>query len=589
MIKKLFVTIVCFLVSIIILCIYSNTILLIQNQIKIVILAENKQNLTMERNAKGNNGSETSDNMVIKKLSDQTSLSLHRINDSSLGTVNLTDLIRLYGFAGIPDFYSPSHPFNKPHFLKSFIGHVYRKILLEDKTKLRSESEKNIKMNFSAYERLLYEKADRNKTVILATIDLAYVDMAINLYETSFKKFNITNYVFACSQPGATNILMSNRIDAITLWNDSQGHETSDYSTKAFNRKTRYKTLATILALSMGFTVLLMDVDIVFLKNPFPFLTCNSCDIIFQSEGGEKNRNTGFYLSFPTNNTIKMPLLALDSYKLSETFNDQDSINYIADVMQADDNLQIKVLNQTLFPNGVRYFEDGCRMFGDDNLCQDCVIIHNNDIISYSNKVYRFKEHFMWVTDRNGYYSNENAKYLTFENTLGFSAGTPEAEIQNLKTAFLIGHILKRIVILPKFHCPNNVLEKCPSFGHYAGCPAFMYLNMTSLDMEFGDNYREQVFLRNLKVPKSVKDSVSDLILVNTPAVYNTFKSGDLKKVGHMYNVADPIRGASPEEFARWMEKHAQYSVLRFHSLYGNVIDNAEFLIFNYKLTKLHQ
>ena len=160
--------IVCFLVSVIILYIYSNTRFKIKLRLRV-------QNLIMERSAAGRNGSGTSSNTVIKKLSDQASLSLHGINDSSLGTVNLTDLIRLCGFAGIPDFYSPLHPFNKPHFLKSFIGHVYRKILLEDKTKLCSESERNIKMNFSKYERLLYERADRNKTVILATVDLAYV------------------------------------------------------------------------------------------------------------------------------------------------------------------------------------------------------------------------------------------------------------------------------------------------------------------------------------------------------------------------------------------------------------------------------
>ena len=189
-----------------------------------------------------------------------------------------------------------------------------------------------------------------------------------------------------------------------------------------------------------------------------------------------------------------MHLFALESYKLSETFNDQDAIKQITDVMQADGDLTIKVLNQELFPNGVSYFDDGCRMFGDGNWCHDCVIVHNNDILSYSNKVYRFKEHFMWVMDTNGYYSSEKAEYLTFENTLNFSIDKEmkQVEIQSLKTALLIGHILNRILILPTFHCPKDTLQKCSKL--HARCPAYMHLNMTSVDAQFSGDYRDTYF-----------------------------------------------------------------------------------------------
>ena len=536
MVKKLYHGVVCSLISTTLFFIFLK-MNLIQNQIRIVIFEENGKNHTTDVNTKECKQGGTGDKTVyyqFKMVPDQTSLSVGDISSSFFGILNLTDLLRLSGFAGIPDLHSRSHPFNKRHYLKSFIGHIYRRFLSENKTELYSESERNIHMNYQAYKHILYKKADKNKTIILATVDLAYIDMAINLYETSFKKFNLQNYVFACSQQEATNILMSHGIDAITLWSDSQGNETSDYNTEAFNRKTRYKTLATVIALNMGFSVLLMDVDIVFLKNPFPFFTCNSCDIIFQSEGGETNRNTGFYLAFPTNNTIKMHLLALDSYKLSETFNDQDAIKQITDAMQADGDLKIQVLNKKLFPNGVSYFDDGCRMFGDDNLCHDCVIVHNNDIISYSNKVYRFKEHFMWVIDTNGYYSNEKAKYLTFENTLRFSTDKEmkQAEMRSLKTALLIGHILKRILILPTFHCPKDTSQRCSKL--HTGCPAYMHLNMTSVDAEFSGDYREHLFLHNSNVPKSVKHSVSDLILVNTSMTSDTFKSSDMKEIKHI-------------------------------------------------------
>ena len=43
----------------------------------------------------------------------------------------------------------------------------------------------------------------KDQLIILASLDKSYVDMALNLYETSFVKFGINNFLFVCTQDEA--------------------------------------------------------------------------------------------------------------------------------------------------------------------------------------------------------------------------------------------------------------------------------------------------------------------------------------------------------------------------------------------------
>ena len=51
------------------------------------------------------------------------------------------------------------------------------------------------------------------------------------------------------------------------------------YGTAKFSLKTRIKTLMVLEALKLGYTVVMMDPDIVFFYNPLPFLNCSECDM----------------------------------------------------------------------------------------------------------------------------------------------------------------------------------------------------------------------------------------------------------------------------------------------------------------------
>ena len=102
------------------------------------------------------------------------------------------------------------------------------------------------------FKKVLQKKANEDKTVILLVVDVPFVDMAINLYETSFLKHNITNYIFVCAHQKATQMLTLANLDAITGWHDIKGEISTNFGSRHFFCKNLYKTIATFFALKDG-------------------------------------------------------------------------------------------------------------------------------------------------------------------------------------------------------------------------------------------------------------------------------------------------------------------------------------------------
>ena len=142
----------------------------------------------------------------------------------------------------------------------------------------------------------LAKKYAINNTLVVAVTDLGYVEMALNLYQSSFKKFHIDNYLFVCSHEKAEQFLKLKDIHAISLWNDSLSTKESLYGRKGYRNKTNFKTDSVMMTLELGITVFLVDVDLVFLKNPLPFLLrfTSSYDLVIQ--GGLQTLNSGHFI-----------------------------------------------------------------------------------------------------------------------------------------------------------------------------------------------------------------------------------------------------------------------------------------------------
>jgi len=167
----------------------------------------------------------------------------------------------------------------------------------------------------------------------------------------------------------------------------------------------------------------------------------------------------------------------------------------------------VKALNEHSFLSGRAYFEIGGRLLPKKNDCDPSkttrcpIVVHNNWIVSKNAKIYRFREHLMWLYDGdNRYYSDTTRSYFTYTNYNSTAASAAGSQVAALKTALAFGHVLKRVVILPTFICGNGARR----------CPLNSLIRIRLLDSYFKDQFRESSFMRHPKVPDVVKRSQYD-------------------------------------------------------------------------------
>ena len=245
------------------------------------------------------------------------------------------------------------------------------------------------------------------------------------------------------------------------------------------------------------------------------------------------------------------------------SLDDQMQLNIaIIEKRQSRQPFHLITLPTAAFASGMVYFEQGQRTFAGDNPCAGCFVIHNNWIVSKEAKVLRFREHLMWTLDVDGYYSDASRKYIEFDNPFAFAAPavTWWSELVALRSALAIGRVLNRVVILPSFHCPNS---------NRTFCALNSFFRVAKFDAVFSGRYREHVFLRNPRVPQSVRESRSALCRIRTAiALSETPELPETADDVKQFVPADVVNGATSDEIRRWFGAVSE-SVLRFHSLYG--------------------
>ena len=161
---------------------------------------------------------------------------------------------------------------------------------------------------------------------------------------------------------------------------------------------------------------------------------------------------------------------------------------------------------------GFVYYQLGNRYYPSD--CPDCVVVHNNWIVSHEAKIYRFNEHLTWMYEEDSYYSSTSRKYLVYKNPITWSSpdATIEEELGALKAALALGKMLNRTVILPRFHKQNKEI------------PLNGLLSIADFDKVFHDQYRENSFLHHPWVPTSLKSGQGEpvySIITGSPKTIN--------------------------------------------------------------------
>ena len=414
--------------------------------------------------------------------------------------------------------------------------------------------------------------SDANKTIMLSIVDKNYLTLALNFYELSIKRHLIKNFAFVCIDEGSMRVLTNLSLPCIFFDFPNPVKNSlvpSDFGTVTYLYRTNIKTAVMIQALNLEYNVLMVDVDVIIFKNPFPFFTCTNCSIHAQMD--RQMYNSGFIFVRPTPSTKKLYHMSWKYFIQYQKGSDQSYLNTVINQLQAKGELlDLQALNKQQFPCGVYYFEHVHRAFENKPPCKQCVMVHNNYIASAAAKLYRLKENHMWVVDDSKYYSNSETKYLTYDNPFTFEdRRTIDVEVETLKIAIILASTLKRILILPAFHCCNCLPDKRCSY-HKHRCSLLSVLKINKFDKHFRPLYKEHSFLTNPLVPDKIKTSMSNLLLINSSMYIN--HAPGFQKIPYPELVLQPrniTMGAQIEEIDKWLKPYEDTSVIKFHSLYG--------------------
>ena len=176
--------------------------------------------------------------------------------------------------------------------------------------------------------------------------------------------------------------------------------------------------------------------------------------------------------------------------------------------------IKARFLDEVKFTHGPPYFyEISSLLPKEDDPCistnkSNCpvIVLHNTCILTKAAKIYRFREHLMWLYDgKDKYYSSKTRKYITFTNqkpaSLLSQIQLTKLQVSTLRTALAIGYIINRVVLLPKFHC------KTSKSNGLKPCPLNSLIRIGTFDSFFSGQYRESSFLWHPLVPQIVKQS----------------------------------------------------------------------------------
>ena len=230
-------------------------------------------------------------------------------------------------------------------------------------------------------------------------------------------------------------------------------------------------------------------------------------------------------------------------------------------------------LSSKQFPCGFYYFQEDFREFRGQPPCPECVIVHNNYMGSIAAKKYRFQENSLWMVDTDGYYSSTDAKYLTYSNPLSLGEHTYSVEIHSLKSALVLGVLLNRIVVLPKFHCCNCKTRKCYQ-GNYR-CSLLHLIKLKTFDTAFSGKYREASFFSNPLVPVSTVSEHNTTRVFIAPEKYLPNVNATLvMSAAKKYKSTRVYKERSVSQkyqLKSWLSRFDASAVLHIDSLYFDV------------------
>ena len=353
--------------------------------------------------------------------------------------------------------------------------------------------------------RMAYER--NAKIVIMGICDQGYFDIVLN-YQIYARKLGLKT-LFVSLDRKTHEELSNMNLSSFYYEKISDISKTeSKFGSYNFNLKGAVKFEITLELIRLGYHVLLVDFDVIFLKNPLPVFDCHNCDIEGQNERGKIC--VGIVFTRNTSKSIRFYRELVSKLHSNQGIWDQPTFNKMLKPANVTYGLNYRLVNTSLLQHGATFFYEH---FLDANAFSTVIAYHNNYALNSVQKMYRAKELGLWMLYHNGYYSSKENKYVAIEFPEHYSRAQEMSALQNV---LVLTKYMGRVLILPKFKCPPKNAFKCSKKPKgECFCSIAEITNIEAFHRLHKGQYREHTFLHHPNVPNAIKTSTSPFIYIN--------------------------------------------------------------------------
>ena len=203
-----------------------------------------------------------------------------------------------------------------------------------------------------------------------------------NFYQYSILPLGLFNTLFVSTSSNGCHRLLTLDIPCVVYGNYPGG--AALFNTTEFLAKMNVRTNYTLRALELGYSILQTDTDVVYYKDPFPYFDCTTCHFEAIENGLANFMNAGFLYIRSNNVTIDVYRTMVKMSIRAPRSEDQSNLNRIVRTKK----VAYRVLNNKHFLCGKDYYLIPKRHFiSSARECPECVVVHNNYIVSTEAKV----------------------------------------------------------------------------------------------------------------------------------------------------------------------------------------------------------
>ncbi len=239
-----------------------------------------------------------------------------------------------------------------------------------------------------------------DNTVIMAFANFGYMDMLLNTLETIQKTrphHEVSVFVLdrstqeALQDMGIESYLFQSRFHPpekdLNIWSQ-------EWKSVVLNK---LEILQSVLRL--GHRILYTDIDIVWLKDPFPFIRdflSEECDLLIQTE--QDMMCSGFLYAKPCRGTIELFDASKEDIHLFPTREDSRVDQPLLDRrIKKSKNLRYCVFPPDLFPVGHEWYNNW------KILQHKAYIVHFNGVSGKRKKIYKMRRYGLWTLDKSSF------------------------------------------------------------------------------------------------------------------------------------------------------------------------------------------